>query len=174
MASVFKFQYDQKHGVCESTDMLATKAGGHFYNCVADVDIDNGSLIAVPTPENYVEQDYYKVVKPEKGDKVALVLTAPKIYEEYQTKNQEEAYFLNGKGELMRVYEVYETDRFTVSAECFDDAAVPAVKKYVTIGEDFKMTVVDSEPADAGFVGYIYAIASNGNYRIFVKRNAAV
>lgn len=176
MASVWDFDYTKKHGVAESTLMLATSSGGHFYNGVSDVDIDNGSVVVVDV-ENYVEQDVFEVKVPKITDKVCLVLTAPKIYEEYTKKMQEEAYFYNAAGERMRIYEVYDTDRFTLSAEAFSDDADPALNKYVVVdGTGYKLTTLDREPEAGtyGFVGKIYAIANNGNYRVFVKRNRAI
>ena len=174
MASVWEFDYTKKHGVAESTLMLATDAGGHFYNGVSDEDIDNGSVVVIDI-ENYVEQDVFKVAAPSTTNKVCLVLTAPKIYEEYTKRMQEECFFYNAAGEIMRVYEIYDTDRFTLSAEAFDADAVPEVGKYVTVKDgSYKLTVVDDEPTGVAFVGKIYAIANNGNYRIFVKKNREV
>ena len=174
MASIFSFDYDNKRGVAESTLMLATMSGGHFYNGIADEDIDNGSVVVIDI-ENYQEQDLFKVVAPKTTDKVCLVLTAPKIYEEYTKKMQEEHYFYNAAGEAMRIYEIYDTDRFTLSKEAFDEDAVPEVGKYVVVKDDsYKLTTADDEPTGVAFVGKIYAIANNGNYRIFVKRNRAV
>lgn len=174
MASIFSFDYDNKHGVAESTLLLATMSGGHFYNGISDEDIDNGSVVVIDI-ENYQEQDLIKVQKPTTKDRVCLVLTAPKIYEEYTKKMQEEHYFYNAAGEVMRVYEIYDTDRFTLSKEAFDEDAVPEVGKYVIVkNNSYKLTTSDEEPTGVAFVGKIYAQANNGNYRVFVKRNRAV
>lgn len=174
MASVFELKYDEKHGVAESTLMLATMSGGHFYNVVADENVDNGSVVVIDI-DQYQEQDVFKAVKPTATDKVALVLTAPKIYEEYAKKCQEEAYFYNAAGERMRVYEIYETDRFALSKEAFDEDATPEKGKYVKVkAGSYKLTTDDSEPSGVGFIGKIYDVASNGNYKIFVIRNRAV
>lgn len=175
MASIFDNAKYGGHGVAESTLMGATFAGTHFYNMVADVDIDNGSVCAVPTPENYVEGDAFKAIVPTKADKIVLVLTAPKIYSEASMKDQEEDNFYNGAGELMRAYEVYETDRFALSVDAFDASATVAVGKYVVVDEKgYKLTTVDTEPIDYGFVGYILKKANNGNYVVFVKRNRQI
>lgn len=175
MASVLDNIKYGGHGVAESTLMGATSAGMHFYNMVADEDIDNGSVMAVPTPENYVENDYFKAVAPKVTDKVVLALTAPKIYQEYTSADQHEDNFYNGAGELIRAYEVYETDRFALSVDAFNDDAVVAVGKYVVVdGVGFKLTTVDAEPTGYGFVGYILKQATNGNYVVFVKRNRAI
>lgn len=175
MASVFELKFDNKHGVAESTLMLATMSGGHFYNMVnEDADIDNGS-VSVLDIKNWVEGDVFKTQVPAKGDKVVLILNPPKIYEEYAKQCQEEHFFYNGAGERMRAYEVYATDRFALSAEAFADDAAPAVGQYVMVdGAGYKLTTAAADDATCGFMGYIYDIATNGNYKIFVIRNEVV
>lgn len=175
MASIFDNMVYGGHAVAESTLMAASFSGAHFYNMVADVDIDNGAPMVLK-PENYQEADLFKAEVPAITDKIVLALTAPKIYHEYMKKDQEESNFYNGVGEAIRAYEVFETDRFALSAEGFDDAAVLEAGKYVVVnGADYKFTTVDAEPAGThGFVGYILKQANNGNYVIFVKRNREV
>ena len=174
MASTFSNFVADKHGVAESTLLKATKVG-HHYNLVNESkDIDNGSVAVIGDRK---KADVFEAKVPTKGDKIVLILTAPKIYEEYTTRMQEESNFYNAAGEAMRAYEIQDTDRFTLSAECFDEDAVPEVGKYVVVnGTDYKLTTADSKPdmTTYGFVGHIYAIANNGNYRIFVDKNAPV
>lgn len=163
-----------KHGVAESTLLKATKVG-HHYNLVADVDIDNGSVAKIG---KYTKSDLFKADIPAVGDKIVLILTAPKIYSEYTTKMQEESNFYNGAGDAMRAYEIQDTDRFTLSAEAFDEDATLEVGQYVGVsGKGYKLTTLGTDkPATAtrGFLGHIYAIAANGNYRIWVDKNAQV
>lgn len=174
MASIFDNMTYGGHAVAESTLMGASFSGAHFYNMVADVDIDNGAPMLLK-PENYQENDLFKAAIPAITDKIVLALTAPKIYQEFMKKDQEESNFYNGIGEAIRAYEVYETDRFALSAEGFSEDSVPEVGKYVVVtGADYKFAVVDSEPTGYGFVGYILKQATNGNYVIFVKRNREV
>ena len=89
---------------------------------------------------------------------------------------QEESNFYNGKGEVMRAYEIQDTDRFTLSTEAFNSDAELAVGKYVFVdGTDFKLTTGDKPSmTEYGFVGHIYEVAANGNYRIWVDKNAQV
>lgn len=163
-----------KHGVAESTLLKATKVG-HHYNLVADVDIDNGSVAKIG---KYTKSDLFKADIPAVGDKIVLILTAPKIYSEYTTKMQEESNFYNGAGDAMRAYEIQDTDRFTLSAEAFDEDATLEVGQYVGVsGKGYKLTTLGTDkPATTtrGFLGHIYAIAANGNYRIWVDKNAQV
>lgn len=173
MASNFSNYAPVKHGVAESTLLKATQVG-HHYNVVANVDMDNGSVCRLG---NYQKADLFKADIPAVGDKIVLVLTPVKIYEEYTTRMQEESNFYNAANEPARAYEIQDTDRFTLSAECFDEDAAPGVGKYVVVnGTDYKLTTSDSKPnmTQYGFVGHIYAIANNGNYRIFVDKNAQV
>ena len=159
-----------KHGVAESSLIKATKVG-HHYNLVADVPVDNGSFAKIG---EFIREDIFEMAIPAIGDKVVLILTAPKIYSTYTTRMQEESNFFNGPQEVARAYEIVDTDRVTLSAECFDESAAPAVGQYVAVtGTGYKLTTVgESDPgATYGFVGKIYDIAANGNYRVWVVRN---
>ena len=90
-----KFINYERHGVVEVSALLATNYGAHINNFVADVDIDNGSVVKMGA---FVETDYYKAEVPAVGDEVFLIATEPKIYSEYTKKMQEESNFFNGKG----------------------------------------------------------------------------
>lgn len=181
MASVFDLtaSFNNKHGVAESTLLGATFAGMHFYNVMnPSADMDNGSVTAIDITK-WKEGDYFEVKAPAVTDKIALVLNPPKIYEEYATQMQEEHYYYVGAGEIARAYEIFDTDRFTLSEEAFKDSPTvePAVGKYVVVdGTGFKLDVVDSAALTTyGFVGYIYALANKpGYYRIFVIQNKTI
>ena len=162
-----------KHGVAESTLLKSTKVGHHF-NAIADVDIDNGGVCVLG---DYVKSDLFKAEIPKVGEAIHLILTVPKIYEEYTTKMQEESNFYNAAGEEMRLYEVVKYDRFALSAEAFDEDADLGTNKYVVVtGTGYKLTTTDSAPdmTKYGFVGHIYKIANNGNYCILVDKNDTV
>ena len=162
-----------KHGVAESTLLKATQVG-HHYNLVNESkDIDNGSVCKIG---DRLRSDVFKADIPAKGDKIVLILTAPKIYQEYETRMQEESNFYNGKGEVMRAYEIQDTDRFTLSTEAFADDAELAVGKYVFVdGTGYKLTTGEKPSmTEYGFVGHIYEVAANGNYRIWVDKNTQV
>ena len=77
------------------------------------------------------------------GDGEGLVLSVPLIYEEYTTKMQEESNFFNAKGDILRVYELYVGDVFTVSAEAFTTDKAPAVTDTVAVSaKKLKATAV--------------------------------
>lgn len=175
MASKFIDYENNIHGVAESTMLKATKVG-HHYNLEADVDIDNGSVAKIG---EYKRPDVWEAVVPAKEDKIVLILTAPKIYEEYEKKMQEEQYFYNAAGEIMRAYEIQDTDRFSVSEEALSEDAVAKVGNYVVVDtKGYKLTTVTANPnASAvtyGFVGKIIDVNKNGTYLINVLRNREI
>ena len=160
-----------EHAVCESTDLLGTRYGahlGHFIDKAADH--DNGSIVA--RDAFYADEDnndVWTVKAPAKSDHVYLILTSPEIYENYTPKMAEEKNFYNGKGEVMRGYELKKDDRFTLSAKGFNGTA--AVGKYVSQdGTGYQMVIADTAPTDTSFVGLIYDKANNGNYRVIVLK----
>lgn len=164
MATKF-FNYE-KHGVCETSDITSVQVG-HLYSLVADEDIDNGSFCVLG---DYVKGDVWKAAIPAKGDKLILINTSIIIYEDYTKKMQEEANFYNAAGDVMRGFELKDTDKMALSTECFN--GVPEVGKYVAVdGTGYQLKVYGAAPTDTGFVGYIYDTATNGNYRIIVQKN---
>ena len=163
--------YSNVYGVAESSDLTSTIAG-HLYHLKATEDLENGSFTAID-PTTFVAGDVFKTKKPAKGDSVALVLTSPEIYEDYRPKMQEEQNFYNAKDDIVRAYQLQKTDRFALSKECFTNPTEAAKGKYITMdGESFKATVAAADPGDCTFVGYIYDVAANGHFRIFVVKNA--
>ena len=56
---------------------------------------------------------------------------------------QEESNFFNAKGDILRVYELYVGDVFTVSAEAFTTDKAPAVTDTVSVSaKKLKATAV--------------------------------
>jgi len=163
-----RFLNYEMHGVCETSDVTSVQVG-HLYSLLAEEEIDNGSVCALG---DYVKGEVWKAKVPATTDKIILINTSVLIYEEYTEKCQEEARFFNAVGDVMRGYEIKDTDKFALSAEAFADNADPAVGKYVAVdGVGYKLMTYDAEPTDNAFVGYIYDIATNGNYRIIVRKN---
>lgn len=177
MASVFELNFkENKHGVAESTLMGATFSGAHFYNMVSEEPIDNG-CVSVLDVENYKEDDLFGVAVPAKEDKIVLLLNPVKIYEDHMKQMQEECFYFNGVNQPIRAYEVFDTDRFSLSLEAFkaEPSSEVAVGKYVVVdGVGYKLDVVESKPEGYGFVGKIIEQNANGTYMIFVIRNRAI
>ena len=149
MATSF-INFDTKHAVAESTKLKATQIG-NIWNIEATEAIDNGRIVKKGKylrPEVYQEDTAttfagkiiekaangaYRVEVTAIGEGEGLVLSVPLIYEEYTTKMQEESNFFNAKGDILRVYELYVGDVFTLSADGFD--GVPEVNKTVSVSD---------------------------------------
>ena len=147
MATSF-IDFSTKHAVAESTKLKATQIG-NIWNIEAKDAIDNGRIVKKGKylrPEVYQEDTAttfagkiiekaangaYRVEVTAIGDGEGLVLSVPLIDEEYTTKMQEESNFFNAKGDILRVYELYVGDVFTLSADGFD--GVPEVNKTVSV-----------------------------------------
>ena len=156
MATSF-IDFSTKHAVAESTKLKATIVG-NIWNIKATNDIDNGCIVKrgdYVAPEYYAEaaateftgkiiekaaNGKFRVEVTAVGELEGLVLSVPLIYEEYTTRMQEESNFYNAKGDLLRVYQLYVGDVFTLSAEGFDGTpevgkTVSVVSKKVKVGE---------------------------------------
>ena len=149
MATSF-IDFSTKHAVAECTKLKATQIG-NIWNIEAKEAIDNGRIVKKGKylrPEVYQEDTAttfagkiiekaangaYRVEVTAIGDGEGLVLSVPLIYEEYTTKMQEESNFYNAKGDILRVYELYVGDVFTLSADGFD--GVPEVNKTVSVSD---------------------------------------
>lgn len=147
MATSF-INFDTKHAVAESTKLKATQIG-NIWNIEASDDIDNGAIVKKGNylrPEVYAEDaattfagkiiekaanGAYRVEVTAIGEGEGLVLSVPLIYEEYTTRMQEESNFYNAKGDILRVYELYVGDVFTLSVDGFD--GTPEVGKTVSV-----------------------------------------
>lgn len=175
MASVFEKFVNGGRGTAESTLMLASVNGAHFFNIVSDEELDNGNVVAYPDPKQWKENDVFTTVKPTATSEIVLHLTPVKLYEEYTKSFQNEDNYYLGIGEVGRAYEVTKGDRFSVSEKCFDDGATVEVGKYVKVKDGtYKLDTDDSDPsATNAFVGYIMHKQPNGKYTIFVLKNRA-
>lgn len=147
MATSF-INFDNKHAVAESTNLKATIVG-NIWNIKATDDIDNGCIVKrgdYVAPEYYAEAEAteftgkiiekaangnYRVEVTAVGELEGIVISVPLIYEEYTTRMQEESNFFNAKDDLLRVYQLYVGDVFTLSAEGFD--GTPEVGKTVSV-----------------------------------------
>lgn len=149
MATSF-INFDNKHAVAESTNLKATIVG-NIWSVKATDDIDNGAIVKrgdYVAPEYYEEAEAtefagkiiekaangnFRVEVTAVGELEGLVLSVPLIYEEYTARMQEEANFFNAKDDLLRVYQLYVGDVFTLSAEGF--TGTPEVGKTVSVAD---------------------------------------
>lgn len=155
MATNF-MDYTSVHTVAESTKLKATTAG-HIYNIQLAADADNGIIVKkgnYVAPEYYAEAagsatfagkiigtasngNYLVEVTAVAGD--LLVLQAPLIYEEYNSMVQNEKFFYNKQNDIVRAYELYVGDVFTISADGF--VGTPVIGKAVSVDTTKKLKV---------------------------------
>lgn len=177
------------YGYVESSDIEATVAG-HMYSGVYASDIlENGMLVKLGDITD--ANEIHTIALAEKGDKVVLVSNEALIYDQSTRKGQEEWFYKIEKGEVTRLYEIVEHDRFSVLDYMIDPAGdALAVGNYVVLDEDTGMYKEVAKgtaeaPADLsayGFVGKIFAIeprmlgvTSNAKLvRIIVEKNEVV
>lgn len=166
-----------KHVVAESTNLGGTKYAKHIVNVKASEDIDNGKLVNL-TDAKYEKNEYFTMVEPTAACRVGLILSVAIGPDEAPRAATLESNFYNGKGEIMRVYDLMEMDRFTVSANgitAIGDA--PEVGNFVVAdGYDIK-EVAENMSASNGFVGEIIErIVRTGGvfYKILVRKNLEV
>lgn len=168
-----------KHIIAESTNLGGTKYAKHIVNVKASEDIDNGKLVNL-TEAKYEKNEYFTMVEPTTACRVGLILSVAIGADEQPRKATLESNFYNGKGEIMRVYDLMDLDRFTVSANGITALAeAPVVGNYVVAdGYDIKEVSKDSAPfATNGFVGEIIEkIVRTGGvfYKILVRQNKEV
>lgn len=154
MATKF-MNFDTKHAVVGTSELLATIGGAHIRNIEAAADIDNGCVIGCGEhlrPDVYAEAEAGtfsgKIIEQAANGNwyvdVAeavncwLVAQVPLIYEEYTTQCQHESNFYNAAGDIMRCMELKQYDRFEVSKEGFEGE--PAVGATVSVSNK-KLTV---------------------------------
>ena len=100
MASNFdKYAYT-KNGVVETSALLATTYGRHILNLGCESDLENGCVAKVGA---YKEAEVYKAEAPAITDEIVLIANQVKIYEEYNTKMQEESQYYIKKVKSLRV-----------------------------------------------------------------------
>lgn len=156
MATSF-INFSTKHAVAESTNLKATTVG-NIWNIKAAADIDNGCIVKrgdYIAPEYYAEatattfagviieqanNGNFRVLVTAIGELEGLVLSVPLIYENFTSRMADEVNFYNAKDDLMRVYELYVGDVFTVSAEAF--TSTPMVGGIVSVSNK-KLAVTD-------------------------------
>lgn len=103
------------HAVCESTKLKATTAG-HIMNVKISEAMDNGSLVSLGA---YQGQDVYAAGKVVAGKTPYLVLSVPLIYEQFNSRVQDEDNFYNAANDIVRAYELHVGDVFALSTEGF-------------------------------------------------------
>ena len=162
-----------KHIVAESTNIQATYDAKHIFNVQASADIDNGRVVNLDDMV-WVDNEYFTMVEPTATSRVGLVLSVPIGPDERPKAATYEHNFYNGKDEIMRVYDLLEGDKFTVSANGIDGGAAVQEGAYV-VANGYNLTAQAAKPAaTVGFVGQIVEEIKRTNgtfWKIFVRKN---
>lgn len=162
-----------KHIVAESTNLQATYDAKHIFNIKAGADIDNGRVVNLDDMA-WVDNEYFTMVEPTATSRVGLVLSVPIGPDERPKAATYEHNFYNGKDEIMRVYDLLEGDKFTISANGIDGG--DAVKKgaYI-VADSYNLKAQAAKPANTvAFYGEIVDVINRTNgvfYKIFVRKN---
>lgn len=141
------------HAVCETTNMRAVHYAERIFDCVCDVDIDNGTI-------GYMDglaEGFTHIYNFKKGTKEGAVLVLahnPEWTEDTSNRlNQRKDKFFIPAGTPFRAFVIKVTDEFALSPEGF--AGAPEVDKYVSVDANGKLAVADAAVEGAQMVGKI-------------------
>lgn len=146
------------HGVLETTNMGATRYAERIFDCVSDVDLDNG---VIGHMEELAEghTHIYKFVPGVKAGEPVLIVNAPAWSEdESRIECQRKDKFYIPAGTAFRAFVMKVTDEFAVNVACAtpDTQDAMAVGKFVSVDDATgKLVVADAAAEDATFVGEI-------------------
>lgn len=130
------------HTVCETTNLRAVHYAARIFDCVCDVDIDNGTIGYIDGLADG-ETHIYNFKTGEKGGCVVLLAHNPEWTEGTSKKiNQRKDKFFIPAGTPFRAFELKVNDEFALSVDGFDGE--PVVGKYVSINEDGKLHVSET------------------------------
>lgn len=145
------------HGVLETTNMGATRYAERIFDCVADVDLDNGVIGHMEElAEGYTH--IYKFVPGVKAGEPVLIVNNPAWSEdESRIECQRKDKFYIPAGTKFRAFVMKVTDEFAVNVACAtpDTQEAMAVGKFVSVDEETGKLVVADAAVEGGFVGEI-------------------
>lgn len=149
------------HGTSYPSNVLAQKGGKHIYSIVADVDTDNGAIVAKRdwiAYDNFSAMDStgfaghiveknvdgtWLIIVDNPGD-ACLVYTKPLAPYESPRELKSESAFYNKKGDVMRCYELAVGDRFAVNDAALSGTAevgkkITVTGRKLTVGGNFSI-----------------------------------
>lgn len=115
------------------------------------------------------EREIYKAVTPAANSDlkdIVLVATPEVSYDQSYHRGLE--YFRNEAGDVIRGYHLVTNDIFSVTKDCLDGKASPAIGDIVELKAGTKLNVVASPTASTTTVGKIIAINTVGNLTLYV------
>jgi hypothetical protein len=142
------------HAVCETTNLRATHYAARIFDCVCDVDIDNGTLGYMDGLAEGHSHIYNFKAGTQEGAVVVLAHNPEWTEDTSRMTNQRKDKFFIPAGTPFRAFVIDAQDEFALSPEGFESE--PETGKFVTIGANGKLAIAgDEAPADAVMVGKI-------------------
>lgn len=141
------------HAVCETTNLRAVHYAERIFDCVCDVDIDNGTIGYMDGLADGYSHIYNFKTGTKEGAVVVLAHNPEWTEDTSRMTNQRKDKFFIPAGTPFRAFVLKETDEFALSPEGFDGE--PAVDKFVSVNEKGKLTVADKAVEGAVMVGKI-------------------
>jgi len=161
-----------KHIVAESTNLQATYDAKHIYHVQASADIDNGRIVNLDDCA-WVANEYFTMVQPTATSRVGLILSVPIGPDESPKAATYEHNFYNGRNEIMRVYDLLEGDKFTISENGIDGGAAVQKGAYI-VADGYNLKAQAAKPTNVAFFGEIVEKITRTNgvfYKIYVRKN---
>lgn len=140
-------------GVFESTNMLSTRGAARIFDCVSDVELENGMFGYIDELANN-ESVVYNFHPGTKEGKTVVVIDQPAWnYDESLRSNQRKDKFVVSAGTKFRVREVVLNDEFAINKACATTATQPALlaNAFLTIDSTGKLVANAVTTADAIF-----------------------
>lgn len=141
------------HTVCETTNLRATHYAARIFDCVADVDIDNGTFGYMDELAEGFSHVYNFKAGTKEGKQVVMAHNPEWTEDTSNRLNQRKDKFFIPAGTVFRAFVIDELDEFALSEHGFVGA--PEVDKYVSIDASGKLAVADAPVDGAAMVGKI-------------------
>ena len=141
------------HTVCETTNLRATHYAARIFDCVADVDIDNGTFGYMDELAEGFSHVYNFKAGTKEGKQVVMAHNPEWTEDTSNRLNQRKDKFVNVAGVPFRAFELTEGDEFALSNEGF--VGTPEIGKYVSIDDNGKLAIADAPVDGAVMVGKI-------------------
>lgn len=141
------------HAVCETTNLRAVHYAERIFDCVCDVDIDNGTIGYMDGLADGYSHIYNFKAGVKEGAVIVLAHNPEWTEDTSNRLNQRKDKFFIPAGTPFRAFVLRVTDEFALSAEGF--AGEPVVGKFVSVDAEGKLAVADAAAEGAVLVGKI-------------------
>lgn len=141
------------HAVCETTNLRAVHYAERIFDCVCDVDIDNGTIGYMDGLAEGQTHIYNFKAGTKEGEVLVLAHNPEWTEDTSRMTNQRKDKFFIPAGTPFRAFVIRVTDEFALSPEGFVGA--PEVEKYVSVDANGKLAVADAPVDGAAMVGKI-------------------